>query len=373
MKYLHGLDLTKTELRNAVVHPLDTAPADPIEGQVYYSYATDLIYFWDNVSWVPAPGLLYRGAYSAATQYKLNDTVTYNGSYYAVKLKPSTVGVAPTVTTNWDLLAGGGISTYTNATAMPVAVGGLNSGQTFSSMALTELLDRLLYPYQTPAFSSFTMSGQATSIEVGTTVSGSKTFTWSTSNSSNVTPNSVAITDITRSTTLTSGEANDGSATGTVATLTYSAPATNTWRISATDTSSGHAGLQRDFSVSWYWMKYAGTSTNGTLTAAQIKALTDTAALGTTGLGTYSLSAGGYKYFAMPLSFANPTSIKDVSTGFTVTMADATDDASYNTPVAAVGGSYATVSVTNAQSVTTNYKVFRTRYVLNAAIQIVLA
>ena len=36
-KYLNHIDLSNNQLQNAVVHPLGTAPANPVDGQVYYN------------------------------------------------------------------------------------------------------------------------------------------------------------------------------------------------------------------------------------------------------------------------------------------------------------------------------------------------
>lgn len=36
-KYLNHIDLSKNQLQNAVVHPLGTAPANPVDGQIYYN------------------------------------------------------------------------------------------------------------------------------------------------------------------------------------------------------------------------------------------------------------------------------------------------------------------------------------------------
>jgi hypothetical protein len=50
--------------------------------------------------------------------------------------------------------------------------------------------------YQNPTFSSFSFP-QSTPIEVGTIISGNKTFTWATTNTGNVSANSISILDIT--------------------------------------------------------------------------------------------------------------------------------------------------------------------------------
>ena len=53
-----ALDLNKTELQNAVIQNLATAPAAPNEGQVYYdsSVGDKSIYFWDGTQWVDVGG-----------------------------------------------------------------------------------------------------------------------------------------------------------------------------------------------------------------------------------------------------------------------------------------------------------------------------
>jgi len=53
-----ALDLNKTELQNAVIQNLATAPASPNEGQVYYdsSAGDQSIYFWNGTSWIDVGG-----------------------------------------------------------------------------------------------------------------------------------------------------------------------------------------------------------------------------------------------------------------------------------------------------------------------------
>jgi hypothetical protein len=53
-----ALDLNKTELQNAVIQNLATAPSTPAEGQVYYdsSAGDKSIYFWDGSNWVDVGG-----------------------------------------------------------------------------------------------------------------------------------------------------------------------------------------------------------------------------------------------------------------------------------------------------------------------------
>jgi hypothetical protein len=263
----------------------------------------------------------------------------------------------------------GGSTNYTNATPMPEAVGGYDAGTTFDSVQFSDLMDGLLYPYQSPAFTAFAISGQATTVEVGTTVSGTKTFTWSTSNSANVAANSLSIAD--ESGPLQNGLADDGSEAIAVGSVQRTTPGTYTWTIAGMNTNTPPAAFDRDFSITWLWKVYAGTSVSATLNEAEIEGLSDYATLTNSAVRTYVLSAGGYKYLAIPASFTAPSSFKDEATGFNVPMADSSDDAAYSG--AANGLSYATVSVTNAQSQVTTYRVYRTKNTVGAALNLVVA
>ena len=220
--------------------------------------------------------------------------------------------------------------------------------------------------FASPAFTAFSLDVSGP-LEVGASIaSGSHTFTWTTSNSANVQANSVAIADTTGGTTLASGLANTGSDAISLSAITNASPATQTWTISATNTQ--HGDFSRTYSVAWQWRVYGGTSANPELTANQIKALADSSALQAGFAGTYPLSAGGYKYFCYPDSMGSVANFVDSNTGFPVSMATASDDAAYSHT--ANGWSYALVSVTNAQSVTTNYRVHRSQFTLGGALSL---
>jgi hypothetical protein len=235
---------------------------------------------------------------------------------------------------------------------------------------LNAAVDGVLNPYQAPAFTAFAISGQATTLEVGSTIAaGSKTFTWATSNSGNVAVNGISIIDSTTSTVLGTGLANTGLTAITIGAITSNVPAIHTWSISGQDVQN--TTFSTNFSVNWFWRVYAGVSTNPTVVSSDIIGFAVSNLQATVG-GTYALAAGGYKYFCVPTTFVQPTSFKDQATGFNVPMADATANAAYSNTNAS-GINYAIVSVTNSLVVATNYAVYRSYNQLGSTLNLVVA
>jgi len=52
-KYLSNIDLAKNELQNARIQNLASAPATPVEGQVYHDTTTHATYIWNGTAWRP--------------------------------------------------------------------------------------------------------------------------------------------------------------------------------------------------------------------------------------------------------------------------------------------------------------------------------
>jgi hypothetical protein len=49
-----AIDLSKNELRNAVVQNLPSAPGSPVQGQVYYDSTAKILYWWNGTAWIAA-------------------------------------------------------------------------------------------------------------------------------------------------------------------------------------------------------------------------------------------------------------------------------------------------------------------------------
>lgn len=87
------------------------------------------------------------------------------------------------------------------------------NGDTIAANGKTavQVLQDIAIEYINPAFTSFAITGQATSIESGDIIaSGNKTFTWGTSTSINVATNSIVIRDQIANTDLATAQPNDG-------------------------------------------------------------------------------------------------------------------------------------------------------------------
>ena len=248
---------------------------------------------------------------------------------------------------------GGGTETYTNLTPTAVSIGGIPAGSTFDNMTMQEMWDALLYPYQTPIFSSFT-SSMSTPIEVGGTIpAGSVTFLWNTTNSSNIAANSIKIDDITAGNTLASGLANTGTTAISISAITNVMATSHQWKITATNTKG--AFLSRTLNVYWQWKIYYGESALTDLTETDVEALR-VGTLAANVSGNYSFNAGEYKWICYPTSFGLKTTFKDASTNFDVAMQPAL-----------------TKSITNSQGVATNYYCHRTVNKLGGSITIAIS
>lgn len=247
----------------------------------------------------------------------------------------------------------GGDVTYTNAEPTPITIGGISAGSTFTDQTMTEMWDALLYPYQSPSFGSFSISGQSSILEVGGEIPASVTFIWNTSYPSNVEANSIDIEDMTLSSVLVSGTANDGTQAVTMAgAISKTTADTHVFRIAGEDTES--SAFYRTATYEWRWRFYWGNSTSSSLLEADIEALSDNDLYNSIAR-TYSFdaAASNYKYICYPASYGTLSSFKDTSTNL---------DIPFESPD--------TVSVTNTNGQTTNYYVYRSTNQLGGAIDI---
>lgn len=269
-----------------------------------------------------------------------------------VTVTPVTVGDTTTYTIDVN-----GAGSFTNATPTSTALGGYPIGSTFSSVDFATFANTLMYPYQLPVFLSFAISGQSTTVEAGTSISsGSQTFTWTTSNSTNITTNSIAIKDVTGAVTLGSGLANDGTEIINFASpITIAGQGSYVWSIEATNTNT--TLFSTIFTVNWRFKLFYGNNALAVLAESDIESLSNSS-LTTTALGTYAFSgaSGQYKYLSFPTTFTQPTTFKDQATNLSVPFTRLSD-----------------VTVVNGLGVSQSYAVWRSFNMLGGAITIIVS
>jgi len=231
---------------------------------------------------------------------------------------------------------------FTNPAPMPEEVGGYEPGSTFDDATLEQLFQNLLYPYQYPAVTSFSISGQGTTLEVGDSVPGGlTTFDWNLSNDVNVNTDSISIEDSTSETVYAVALANDNTESIDIGpAIIKTSASSNTWKLSAQNTRG--QSISRTFNVYWKWRTYYGTSANTSLTADQVKSLPSNS-LDSNFSGTKTVPANDYKYFAYPTSFGLKINFQDAINGFAVAMEPAS-----------------ILSITNEFGISTDYYVHRT-------------
>lgn len=283
--------------------------------------------------------------FDTETNWTANDPVLYMGEFaISTDLDPVQFKIGNGVDV-WSDLPYYAVDvdnvTYTNANPTTATIGGIAAGSTFNEWTMKEMWDALLYPYQYPAFSTFNISGMTTPREVGQEIPiGNYTFTWTTTNSGNVEPNTVEISG--PGMTTVSGLANDGTEVipftssvnrVTQGSLSWVAEAENT--IASTFT--------KTYSVNWYWRIYWGTNAAPSIGETEIEALVN-GQLKSTHKGVYTMPAATleYKYLAYPATMALAVEFKDVDTNLTF-------------PFDYLG----TVNLTNAYGITQAYRVYR--------------
>lgn len=176
--------------------------------------------------------------------------------------------------------SGSGSSDYTPQGVTLATVGGIASGTNLgvTAIPIQDLLDDIFYPYISPVFSSFSVSGQNTTIENGTTLSGSKTFTWGvTLNSGTV--STIDLYDVTAGSTLLAGTANDGTQAQTITTIQLNSNgATQVWRGVGNDTGGGPTPFNSStFTVTSRFYRFYGPTASSPANSAAVRALASSA------------------------------------------------------------------------------------------------
>lgn len=241
---------------------------------------------------------------------------------------------------------------YIRNTPMTIAVGGAAVGTTFDG-TIQDALDKILYPFGVPKFSTFSIRNSQSVIEVGSTIPGGvRVFDWTTVNPLNIANSSITILDVTSNIVLASELPDTGSASTSIGSdLNSNTPARREWRIAARDTQGGT--ISKSYTIDWRWKVYYGNNQLESMIGADVAALISSSTPASPA-GAYLMPAGGFKWLCYPSSFPTLTSFKDQSTGLNIAI---------NDPVL--------ISVTNQYGLVQTYKCHRTYNKLGSSITIV--
>lgn len=251
----------------------------------------------------------------------------------------------------------GGSGTFTNASPTPATIGGIPAGSTFLNQTLQQMFDALLYPFQNPAFTSFT-SPLFTTYEVGEELPvGLATINYAISNFSNVNASSgVQSTNISGATfpvvnpltLVASGSFQINIAAAT----TLTSPGSRTISLSGTNVQSGN--FSASGTLNWRFRVFSGNSLLSVLTENDVEGLSDSL-LSSTSARTYTFGAAplNYKWICYPTTMTTLTSFIDTATNFVVP---------FDPPIV--------VSVTNPYGVVQNYNCHRSTNQLGGAISV---
>lgn len=203
-------------------------------------------------------------------------------------------------------ISGAGGGTYTNLTPTISTVGGISSGSTFSSQTMTEMFDRLLYPYLAPAISLSVVP--ATGVrEFGNTVA-SVTMNATTTKRSN----DITSVDFYRGGTLLHSQASP-IAGGGLETYVDSTPVTTNGVTFTTRAGDGtQTTISNSSSYTFVYPFYSGVGAQG-LTGAQIRSTLTMLIKTPSNTTTVTSPSNQVFYLAYPDTSAGLTSILDTN------------------------------------------------------------
>jgi hypothetical protein len=251
-------------------------------------------------------------------------------------------------------------------------VGGIDIGSSFNEVRLQDMFTDLLYPEKLANFTTLSIQHPSLTnssvneykfIDVGRTLTGTLTFSWTYTKGDDFSNSTVNIVDITPVTTPTNNWPGPNPAQlgfsydSNLGTFSYTQSVVSTIpdkRIFyLTGTRKNGTSLKKYAEIYWTWRAYFGSSTQSTLTPLGVTSLSSQ--LMTQSTGTFNISGTqGYKYFAVP---DNSDYMFKSMTYFGLPIVLATN--SY-TSVDSYGNNYTTLSITNSYNRNTTYRIYRT-------------
>lgn len=192
---------------------------------------------------------------------------------------------------------------YTNLNPVPIAIGGIEAGTTFNKTPIIDILDSLLYPYQNPSFSSFSIGGQSSgNFELGYTYPyGNKVFMWNITNPNNVKANSIVLNG-------EAGISNTGSKSQMISDITKNTIDSYTFTIKAQNTNN--VEFSRTITFNWLAKRFWGVSEEETVTDDIIRSFSGELSNSRVKTVSYDGTGGKYPYFIYPTALGDLNNTK---------------------------------------------------------------
>jgi hypothetical protein len=215
---------------------------------------------------------------------------------------------------------GGGGGTYNGASPSTVNVNGIPAGTNISGMTYDALFQNIYAPAVAPVFTSFSITGQATTVEVGTLIAaGNKTFTWGINIGSGVVP-TIDIYDNTTSSTLLAGTPNDGTQVVSIPGVNFTADGqTQSYKGIGNNTTPPSTFNSSNFVITANYLEFYGPTPAAATNSAQVRALPSSRF---TSAGTsFSMNTGTVEKIFQICMPATKTlvSVFDATAGFFIT------------------------------------------------------
>lgn len=246
---------------------------------------------------------------------------------------------------------GGGTAYYLQDSVTTVTIGGLPSGTNIYNWRIDSVLEAIVAPYVNPSFASFSSPSLSNTVEVGTIVSGSQTFTWSFNDPGNVQPNSADVYDVTGGAYI--GTNLPGSpASVNIGTIQLNSAGSYRWRGEASNTKGG-TFTSSNFEVDWKNKRYWGFDNDTTYTNADLLALSQEFTNNRDKTLNNQTPTGSQHFFYVYPAYMGTATI--TVNGFP------SNNAFYEH----------TINLTNAQGVTQSFLLYRTKNALTSATTII--